>query len=52
MEIDWVTIARMIAAAMVMLPTAGAALGIGIMGYGAMQGFHVIPSQVVICRLH
>ena len=45
MEIDWVTIARMIAAAMVMLPTAGAALGIGIMGYGAMQGISRNPES-------
>lgn len=38
MATDWVTIAKVIAAALVMLPTAGAALGIGAMGYAAMQG--------------
>jgi ATP synthase F0 subunit c len=45
MEIDWVTIAKLIAAAIVMLPTAGAALGIGLMGFAAMNGISRNPES-------
>jgi ATP synthase F0 subunit c len=43
MEIDWVMVAKVVAAAFVMVPTAGAALGIGIMGYAAVQGISRNP---------
>jgi ATP synthase F0 subunit c len=43
MSIDWVTIAKVVAAALVMLPTAGAALGIGVMGFAAVQGISRNP---------
>jgi F-type H+-transporting ATPase subunit c len=45
MGIDWVTITKLIAAAIVMLPTAGAALGIGLMGYAAMNGISRNPES-------
>ncbi|MCD4671911.1 MAG: ATP synthase F0 subunit C [Anaerolineaceae bacterium] len=45
MEIDWVTITKMLAAALVMVPTAGAALGIGLMGYAAVQGISRNPDS-------
>ncbi len=45
MDIDWVTIAKLIAAAIVMLPTVGAALGIGLMGFAAMNGISRNPES-------
>lgn len=44
-EIDWITIAKLISAALVMLPTAAAALAIGAMGYAAMNGISRNPES-------